>query len=327
MKFGLVPTVDAEGGILAHSLKASGTVFRKGHVVSAEDVVLIATENSHITIARLDADDVPEDEAARALADKLKGQNTEAAPAFTGRANLIAQTAGVMRINADILALNAVDEGISLATLADYARVTERQMVATVKIIPYAVPVDTLNAAISATSGTLDIYPFKIKSASLILTETPTMKRSLTSKAEAVLRDRLTALEMDDVDVAVVPHDIEAVRDAIECAEGELILILGGSATSDRMDVCPAALVEAGGSVDRFGMPVDPGNLLFLGQTGEKQVIGLPGCVRSPALNGADWVLERIVAGLEVTSHDIAAMGEGGLLKEIPTRPQPRARK
>jgi len=129
------------------------------------------------------------------------------------------------------------------------------------------------------------------------------------------------------VDVAVVPHDIEAVRDAIECAEGELILILGGAATSDRMDVCPAALVEAGGSVDRFGMPVDPGNLLFLGQTGEKQVIGLPGCVRSPALNGADWVLERIVAGLEVTSNDIAAMGEGGLLKEIPTRPQPRARK
>ena len=74
----------------------------------------------------------------------------------------------------------------------------------------------------------------------------------------------------------------------------------------------------------RFGMPVDPGNLLFLGRFGRKPVIGLPGCARSPALNGADWVLERVICGVDVTSTDIAAMGVGGLLKEIPTRPMPR---
>ena len=71
-------------------------------------------------------------------------------------------------------------------------------------------------------------------------------------------------------------------------------------------------------------MPVDPGNLLFLGHLGDRPVIGLPGCARSPALNGADWVLERVICGQEVTSADIAAMAVGGLLKEIPTRPQPR---
>ena len=72
-------------------------------------------------------------------------------------------------------------------------------------------------------------------------------------------------------------------------------------------------------------MPVDPGNLLFLGQSGAQVVIGLPGCARSPALNGADWVLSRIACGLPVSGADIAAMGIGGLLKEIPTRPMPRA--
>ena len=67
-------------------------------------------------------------------------------------------------------------------------------------------------------------------------------------------------------------------------------------------------------------MPVDPGNLLFLGSLKGTPVIGLPGCVRSPALNGADWVMERLICGVPVTARDIAEMGVGGLLKEIPTR-------
>jgi len=42
-------------------------------------------------------------------------------------------------------------------------------------------------------------------------------------------------------------------------------------------------------------------------------------------LNGADWVLSRVACGINVSHADIAGMGVGGLLKEIPTRPQPRA--
>ena len=74
----------------------------------------------------------------------------------------------------------------------------------------------------------------------------------------------------------------------------------------------------------RFGMPVDPGNLLFHGRLDDRPVIGLPGCARSPALNGADWILERYACGLMISDDDIAAMGVGGLLKEIPLRPQLR---
>ena len=53
-------------------------------------------------------------------------------------------------------------------------------------------------------------------------------------------------------------------------------------------------------------------------------MLGLPGCARSPKLNGFDWVLERLIADQEVTAIDIMRMGAGGLLKEIPSRPQPR---
>ena len=100
--------------------------------------------------------------------------------------------------------------------------------------------------------------------------------------------------------------------------------MLTASATSDPQDVAPAALRAAGGHVEAYGMPVDPGNLLFFGTLAAKPVIGLPGCARSPALNGADWVMERLICGVSLTRADIADMGVGGLLKEIPTRPRPR---
>jgi molybdenum cofactor cytidylyltransferase len=65
--------------------------------------------------------------------------------------------------------------------------------------------------------------------------------------------------------------------------------------------------------------------LLLLGQVGERVVLGLPGCARSPKVNGFDWVLERLVAGLAVGPGEIMRMGSGGLLAEIPSRPLPRA--
>ena len=103
-----------------------------------------------------------------------------------------------------------------------------------------------------------------------------------------------------------------------------MAIVFGASALCDFNDVIPAAIRLAGGEVVRAGMPVDPGNLMVLGRIGGKNVIGAPGCARSPKENGFDWVLDRLLAGLDVTGRDIAGMGVGGLLMEIASRPQPR---
>jgi molybdenum cofactor cytidylyltransferase len=71
-------------------------------------------------------------------------------------------------------------------------------------------------------------------------------------------------------------------------------------------------------------MPVDPGNLMLIGQVNGHAVLGAPGCARSPKENGFDWVLVRLLAGLPVRREDVTGMGVGGLLMEIVTRPQPR---
>jgi molybdenum cofactor cytidylyltransferase len=123
-----------------------------------------------------------------------------------------------------------------------------------------------------------------------------------------------------------VAHTIEALTPALLQAAGaaDLVFVFGASAITDRRDVIPAAIERSGGTLERFGMPVDPGNLLLLGKLGHANVIGLPGCARSPKLNGFDFVLWRLAAGLPVSSADVGRMGVGGLLMEIPVRPQPR---
>jgi molybdenum cofactor cytidylyltransferase len=124
-----------------------------------------------------------------------------------------------------------------------------------------------------------------------------------------------------------VPHETGALAAAITevlDAGAELVIVFGASAIADTRDVIPAAIEAVGGRIGHFGMPVDPGNLLLIAQARGRPVLGAPGCARSPKENGFDWVLMRLLAGLEVSREDIIGMGVGGLLMEIVTRPQPR---
>ena len=245
--------------------------------------------------------------------------------AHTGRVNFKAVGPGIVRLDAGaVVALNSVDPAITLATLAPYARVGKGTLVGTVKIISYAVSGARLAEAMALGAGAVAISPVRLRSAGLLLTEVPGMPDKLAAKGREAMARRLRALGMELAEVRAVPHEVGAMAAALPGLAGGMVLILTGSATSDLFDTAPEAVRAAGGSVARFGMPVDPGNLLFYGALGGRPVIGLPGCARSPALNGADWVLERLACGLAVTGADIAAMGVGGLLKEIAVRGQLR---
>ena len=121
-------------------------------------------------------------------------------------------------------------------------------------------------------------------------------------------------------------HETEALAAAAQTLLGagaDLLLISGAAAPADRLDTAPQAIVRAGGEITHFGMPVDPGNLICIGKIGAAPVLVLPGCARSPSPNGIDWVLDRLFAGETVGPAEIAAMGVGGLLKEIDDRPPP----
>lgn len=328
MKFGPVPVQRAKGAILAHSLRLQCGVLKKGRMLDAADIEMIFKEGlTEVIVAQLASTDVEENTAAARLANAIAPDpdraNLRIADPFTGRVNLYAQRAGITVIDTDAVhALNRVNPLITLATPRPYMRVAAGALVGTVKIISYAVPEGDLETACRAAADALRIQTATVPNATLILTDLPGAPDS--AKGEAAVASRLDALGVALTETLRVPHASGAISQAIEGAKGALILILTASATSDPADVAPLGLTQAGGTLIHFGMPVDPGNLLFLGDYNARPVIGLPGCARSPALNGADWVMERVLCGFPVTSADIAAMGVGGLLKEIKTRPQPR---
>jgi molybdenum cofactor cytidylyltransferase len=330
MEFGPVATDQADGAILAHSVMINGHRLRKGLVLGPADIATLrAAGVGQVIAARPGPGDVPEDAAAARLAAALVPDPAAAGLSltdpFTGRVNLNAVAPGIVLLDTvAVHALNRIDPAISLATLAPFARVSAGTLVGTVKIITYAVPQAALAQAEVLAQHAIRVQPVVRRSASLLMTDVPGQEDKLIAKGRRAVEARLRALGMDLAGVITVPHDTGAMARALADLPGEMLLILTGSATSDLYDTAPQALRAAGGTVARFGMPVDPGNLLFHGSLGGRPVIGLPGCARSPALNGADWVLERLACGLTLTDDDIAAMGVGGLLKEIPIRPQPR---
>lgn len=324
MKFGTVPVGEAKGAILAHGEPRAG--LKKGRMLSPDDVAVLETAGvSTVTVARLDAGDVPEDEAAARIAKALAGANTRIGEAFTGRSNLYAAAAGLARIDrAAIDAVNTVHESVTVATLGDFEPVRADAMLATIKIIPYAAPDWAVARAEAAAARAVSVAPFGRKSVTLISTETPGFKRSLLEKNRQVTEDRVVALGSHLARHVICPHTAEGVASALRETDGDLTLIFGATANSDREDVIPAGIAHAGGGVHHVGMPVDPGNLLVLGEARGAPVIGLPGCARSPKRNGFDFVLERLCADITVTARDIMGMGVGGLLKEIPVRGQLR---
>ncbi|WP_439577116.1 NTP transferase domain-containing protein [Elioraea sp.] len=334
MTFGEEAVEDAAGAILAHSVKAGGRMLKKGRVLTREDALALASAGiARVIVARLETDDVAEDEAADRLADACLGPLLARTRAATGRVNLSAGTHGLLLLDrARIERLNRLDEAVTLATLPPWSVVQPRDMVATVKIIPFAVDrrIVAAAAAIARQGGPLlEVRPFTGREVGLVLTRLAATKESVLDGTVEATRDRVVALGAELLPEERCNHDTAEVAAALKRlkdAGARILLIAGASAVVDRRDVCPAAILRAGGTIHHFGMPVDPGNLLCFGAIDGIPAVVLPGGARRPKLNGVEWVLQRRMADLPLGARDIMDMGVGGLLKEIELRPLPRAR-
>ncbi len=329
MKFGPLSLEDAEGGVAVHSVRAKDVLVRKGTKIGRAEIEALSKAGiREIVVAKLEPGDVSEDEAAGALAKKIAGEGVRIDPAFTGRSNLHAEHAGVLVIDrAAVDRLNRVDEAVTVATLPEFKAVQEGEMIGTVKIIPFAIPQAVHAAALASASNMLRIVPYAIKNVGVISTTLPGLAPKVIEKTVRVTEARLTPSGAKLASELRVAHETAALKKAIAdsiAKKTEMVIVFGASAIADRRDVIPAAIEQAGGKIEHFGMPVDPGNLMLIGSVGGVPVIGAPGCARSPKENGFDWLLTRMLAKLPVRSEDITGLGVGGLLMEIVTRPQPR---
>jgi molybdenum cofactor cytidylyltransferase len=330
MKFGPASPADAVGGVTVHTLRQGSLVLKKGTTIGPNDVEALDKAGvKEVVVVRLEEGDVSEDVAAGSIASAIAGEGVDVERAFTGRSNLFAARAGVLMVDrAAVDNINRVDEAITFATLPAFKAVVPGEMIATVKIVPFGIEASLCEMAVAAAkTGRMSVAPYKIKRVGIVSTLLPGLAPKVIEKTLRVTADRLEPAGATIIAERRVPHEEAALAAAIKELLGlgaELVIVFGASAIADRRDVIPAALESVGGEIEHFGMPVDPGNLLLIGNAGGIPVLGAPGCARSPVENGFDWVLTRLLAGLEVTRADLTGMGVGGLLMEIVTRPQPR---
>ncbi|MEB4591553.1 molybdopterin-binding/glycosyltransferase family 2 protein [Candidatus Thiothrix sp. Deng01] len=337
MKFGNFSLMEAQGVRLAHTLRLAGRTLRKGRTLGFKDIEILRAQGiAEVTGAQLGTNELDEDQAASHAAQLLAGRHIEAQPAARGRCNLKATAAGVLLVDdAAIRALNRTDEALTAGTLAPFTPVRAGQVVATIKTIPFAVAGRTLASwkEITAAAAPLRIAPFRPHRTALVMTTADGLPDKLFATTAAVTRARLEALGSELAVERRCAHDSPAVAEAIRAAlaqGAELILIAGASVSKDRSDTVPAGIVQAGGDIVHFGMPVEPGNMLLYARIGAVPVINLPGCSRSRRINGLDWLLHRLLADVPVSGEDIMDMGVGGLIAsaaegktEIPEAPVP----
>ena len=335
MKFGSVTVADAVGLILGHNIVGEDgrRVLRKGKVLDSADIQTLTNLNRKtVYVAELEAGDVDENTAARTIAKAVAGPYLRLSKGSTGRVNIYAEVLGLARVDVDaLLNLNELD-GVTLATLITHSAVAAGKMVATLKIIPYAVSAETVTRATPSTP-LLTLDPLKARKVGLILSGFPTAKDRIVRSYVGALTPRLAQWGSQIATTNFVPLEDEAdeiaLANAIQQqanAGKELIILAGDTAIMDRFDIAPRAVERAGGRVAVFGAPVDPGNLLMLGYLNDIPIVGAPGCSRSPKENIVDWVLPRLLAGDHLTKRDIVSWGHGGMIDDVPERPLPRSK-
>jgi molybdenum cofactor cytidylyltransferase len=332
--FGSFSLDDALGAVLAHGHRLPDRMLRKGLLLDEPAIAALrAAGRTEVIAARLEPGDVAENEAAARLAGALGAPGLSAGRAGTGRVNLHANAAGLLRVDAPrVDFFNSQHEALTVATLPDYSAVAARDMVATLKVIPFAVPgevLDRVEAASRDGAATFALHPFRPLRVGLALSELSGLKQSVIEGTIEATRQRVGGLGGTLLTPLTCPHEPNAIAAALRqllASGSELLLVAGASATVDRRDVGPEGVVRAGGEIVHFGMPVDPGNLICVAQIGAVPALVLPGCARSPKANGIDWVLQRLFAGLPLGPAEIMRMGVGGLLKDTDVRPLPRAK-
>lgn len=330
MQFVNVRLQNAAGAILAHNIfDAQGRrLLRKGTVIAERDIELLRqTGVSAVYVARLEPGDLHEDQAAGRIASSVQGPGTFVPHAATGRANVKAEVDGLLKVDRPAVEqINRLEPGITLATLRSDIPVRARQLVATVKIIPFAVrrsAVEQVERLFGAGSGVIRVLPFRVQRAGVIATSCFGDQERVLRAYLPALQTRLQKLGAVISQQALCAHEPDALAAAIEqvMREGcELIMIVSMTAIIDRRDVVPDAVERAGGRIEHYGVPVDPGNLLLLAYRGNMAIIGVPGCARSLKFNALDMILPRLVAGESITSEDLLGLGYGGLLEEIRER-------
>jgi hypothetical protein len=333
LKFGPVAIETAVGKILGHHIagKAGRRIFRKGRTLTEDDIPVLKTLGlSSVYVAELEPGDVGETDAARRIATALSEPQLTQSKPIAGRVNILSPGLGIMRVDAGQLTQVNRKQGVAVATVEANRVVNLDQVIASVKVIPYAIS-DKVIKEIETLGNSFFVELIQTRQVAIILSGSMAAKDRVFAAFEGPLRARLGRLGAEVLSIDYVPladeageHSLAEKIRALSAIGTDLIIQAGETAIMDQDDILPRAVRRAGGEVAAVGVPVDPGYLLMLAYLEEIPIMGAPGCARSRKTNVIDWVLPRLLVGERLDREDLIKLGAGGLLEDTSQRPMPR---
>lgn len=314
----------AVGTVLAHDLtqiipgEYKGAKFKKGHVVTEEDIpVMLSMGKKHLYVLEKDDTDVHENDAAYRIASAASGAGISMSEPHEGKIELRAEYTGLLKIDRERLYELVSQDEIMFATIQENIVVKEGQKLAGTRIIPLFVPEEVMQKAeaIIGSEPIIKVVPLPELKVGVVTTGSEVYSGLIEDKFGPVLVRKFGALGSKVEKQIFADDDEQMIADCIKqlVDEGMDIIGITGGMSVDPDDRTPSGIRLAGGEVVSYGAPVLPGAMFMLSYIGDIPVVGLPGCVMYSKSSIFELIVPRLIAGERVTKQDINKLAHGGL--------------
>lgn len=320
MNIKTITTSDAQGCYLGRTIRHDGLVLRRGRKLDEDDICRLQNKNiCHIDILKITENDVLEDEAANILAADLVAEGTYLTDSLRGRVNVHAAHAGLFSVDPTIVTKIHKLDAITLATGRNMTTVNAGILLASLKIVPFMISKDMLEAVKRDIEPALRVFPWALKKISMVATTFSDEKsQRIQSKFLETTSTRLRQRGVQDILKHQILHEPSMVQEILARLPSDSpVLFLGAEASMENDDLLPS-LPHV--TWTRAGIPTDPGNLMWVGKDHSvvgtpRDIIIVPGCARSLEHNGFDDVLDLLCSGHSLTRDRLDALAVGGLYK------------
>jgi molybdenum cofactor cytidylyltransferase len=322
MKAQTIDIQESTGRILSSAVFRPGgkKLMAKGHILREEDIRILQSEGlGQIWVAQLDEDEVGEDEAVCGVAGEMACGCYEIQLAAGGRANLLASENCCVLLDEELLRQVNCTSSLVIASTLNFSFATAGQRIASIKSAPFAV-------AKSDFEGTLNMLrergpimqarPVRNSTVGVLYCD-PTNGERARTLFESVVRQKLERFGIRTHNSVAVLENDEHVSRAMQQllrAKPAVILIASTTAPAGPGDVVGRAMAKINCQIERFLVPVEPGNLLLMGYKDDIPVVSAPGCFRSLKPNVVDLLMPPMLARYRVSTWELACLGHGGLL-------------
>lgn len=319
-----IPVEESVGQTLCHDMTAimeSGEKcarFRRGHVIEREDIpVLLNMGKSHVFIWEPDADEVHEEDAARAVTEAVCGENVGFSGPSEGKFQIYSKINGMFSVNSEALkAINTVED-YTIACRPKNIVVQESEKLAGVRIVPLVTKRQNVEQAVQIAKDNAPVFsvkPFLPLKTGIIITGGEIYYGRIKDKFEPVMREKLSKYGARIIGAIKCPDDLTLLSQAIKdfLSQGAELILLTGGMSVDPDDLTPTAIKKSGARLVTQGVPMQPGNMLTIAYLDKTVLIGVPGASLHQKVTSLDVFLPRVFTDETIGREEIAGLGEGG---------------